>query len=86
MANFDAFEDYDLLDVYTRAQELAEARDAGNFVVEFGPYASRIASDVDASGFKQLMSGESAADGLQMPTRWMYVHCTETRPLPTAKN
>jgi hypothetical protein len=86
MANFVAFEDYDHPDVYTRAQEVAEARDARNFVVEFGPFASRIASNVKASGFEQLMSGESAVDGLRMPTRWMYVHCTETRPLSTAKN
>lgn len=86
MANVVAFEDYDLLDVYKRAQEAAEAPRARNFVVEFGPFASRIASDVDASGFKQLMSDESATNSVQRPTRWMYVHCIEMRPLSTATN
>ncbi|KFY11666.1 hypothetical protein V492_04335 [Pseudogymnoascus sp. VKM F-4246] len=80
MATSVRFANFDNADLYKIALERAEAKDARNFVVDFGSRVSRIASNVDSEGFKALMTEGSAPRIKGAPTRWINVWAPHTQP------
>ena len=66
------FEDYDFSAAYNSTQDLAARHEALNFVLEFGAHASKIASNVDVSQFRELVDGTAlGVQGPPTPARWM---------------
>ncbi|KAI0599359.1 hypothetical protein F4775DRAFT_591476 [Biscogniauxia sp. FL1348] len=65
------FEDFDLPDVFRKAQENATSRNSKNFVVEFGSDYARIAFDLGAEHFRELLNNER--DTAHYPIRWINI-------------
>ncbi|KAI1079455.1 hypothetical protein F5B20DRAFT_165399 [Whalleya microplaca] len=65
------FEDFDLEDVFKKTKPHIANRNSKNFVVEFGPARARIAFNLSASHFKQLI--EEERKGSEYPIRWINI-------------
>lgn len=68
----DAFQDFDLEDVFRRAEEHVGNQDSKNFVVEFGLEKARIALDLSFGKVSELLN-QDPDHQREYPIRWMYV-------------
>jgi hypothetical protein len=64
-----AFEDFDSPAVYKRSLARAQEGSTHNFVVGFGQKQAKIAFNVSAESFQELLEAEPPHD---CPVRWMY--------------
>lgn len=62
------FEDFDVREVYERTLTAASDLKAQNFVIQFGPQHARIATNLDADDFEDLLLWVNDKD---CPIRWM---------------
>ncbi|KAI1492650.1 hypothetical protein F5X96DRAFT_625501 [Biscogniauxia mediterranea] len=67
----DMFEDFDLPEVFRKAQENATSKNSKNFVVEFGSDHARIAFDLGAEHFLELL--KDGRDTAHYPIRWINI-------------
>ncbi|KAI1499677.1 hypothetical protein F5X99DRAFT_272086 [Biscogniauxia marginata] len=65
------FEDFDLPEVFQKAQSRATSKNSKNFVVEFGSDHARIAFDLGAENFQELLSEERHV--ANYPIRWINI-------------
>ncbi|KAI0012931.1 hypothetical protein F4779DRAFT_614091 [Xylariaceae sp. FL0662B] len=65
-----AFEDFDLKEVFEKAEPHVANRNSRNFVVEFGPARAHIAFNLNASQFEQLLNEDGNRD---YPIRWINI-------------
>lgn len=67
-----AFQDFDLEEVFKRAEAHVEHEDSKNFVVEFGLERAQIAFNLGFDEVRELLD-QDPDDQKDYPIRWMYV-------------